>query len=138
MAKGATAKINVTKKIIEAFGSDFVTEQDKKLYVWADDGGERVQIAISMTCPKAPVGAMNVTSSAGGLDFENMGIEEHAKNLSKSKAFKGFAVVANVLIAAGIMGVIQPKLTIWLRKKLFGTNENPAIAQQEKNAKINA
>lgn len=71
-------------------------------------------------------------------NLENMGIEEHAKNLSKSKAFKGFAVVANVLIAAGIMGVIQPKLTIWLRKKLFGTNENPAIAQQEKQANLNA
>ena len=71
-------------------------------------------------------------------NLKEMNIEEHAKNLSKSKAFKSFAVVANVLIAAGIMGVIQPKLTIWLRKKLFGTNENPAIAQQEKQAKLNA
>jgi hypothetical protein len=85
MAKGTTAKINVTKKIMEAFGSDFVTEQDKKLYVWADDGGERVQIAISMTCPKAPVGAMNVTSSAGGLDFENMGIEVRPSNFQPAE-----------------------------------------------------
>ena len=41
-----------------------------------------------------------------------------------------------LLIAAGIMGVIQPKLTIALRKLFFGTNENPAIAQQEKQAKL--
>lgn len=72
MAKGSIAKENVTKKIMAAFGADFVAEQDKKLYVWADDGGERVQIAISMTCPKTPIGAMNISSSSGGLDFENM------------------------------------------------------------------
>ena len=28
-------------------------------YVWADDGGERVQIAIAMTCPKTPIAAEN-------------------------------------------------------------------------------
>jgi hypothetical protein len=76
MAKGATAKINVTKKIMEAFGSDFVTEQDKKLYVWADDGGEKVQVAISMTCPKTPVGTVDTTkinygNASAGIDFES-------------------------------------------------------------------
>lgn len=67
-------------------------------------------------------------------NFEDMG--KNIKNLKGSKAFKIFAVLSNILIAAGIMGVIQPKMTIWLRKKLFGTNENPAIAQQEKETKI--
>lgn len=52
MARGNIAKEKVEKKIIEAFGSDFVGVDDKKLYVWADDGGEMVQIALSMTCPK--------------------------------------------------------------------------------------
>lgn len=70
--KGAIAKERVTRKIMEAFGSDFVTEQDKKLYVWADDVGERVQIAISMTCPKTPIGVSTVSS---GLDFETMTID---------------------------------------------------------------
>jgi len=42
-------------------------------------------------------------------------------------------VVANVLIAAGIMGVIQPKVNIWLRKATNnGDNRNPAIIEQEK------
>ena len=42
-----------------AFGADYIGEQDKKIYVWADDGGERVQIAIAMTCPKTPIAAEN-------------------------------------------------------------------------------
>ena len=61
MAKGATAKVNVTNKIAAAFGDDFIGEVDKKVYVWADDGGERVQIAIAMTCPKNPVEAPGAT-----------------------------------------------------------------------------
>ena len=59
------------------------------------------------------------------------------KNLSKSRIFKTFAVISNVLIAAGIMGILQPKLTIWFRKLMYGSNENPAIAAQEKQAKLN-
>ena len=42
MAKGTIAKENVTRKIIEAFGKDYIGEFDKKLYLWADDGGDRV------------------------------------------------------------------------------------------------
>ena len=57
MAKGAKAKDNVKQIITNAFGDNFVGEVDKKLYVWADDGGETVQIAIAMTMPKTPVGA---------------------------------------------------------------------------------
>ncbi len=71
-AKGSIAKENVIKKIKETFGSDYIAEQDKKIYVWADDGGSRVQIAISMTCPKTSVGASN--SASGGMDFESMTI----------------------------------------------------------------
>ena len=66
MARGATAKEKVENKIKEAFGSDYVGVFDKKVYVWADDGGERVQIAISMTCPKTTVGAVDLTAAAGG------------------------------------------------------------------------
>ena len=66
MARGATAKEKVENKIKEAFGADFVGVYDRKIYVWADDGGERVQIAISMTCPKTTVGAVDLTAAAGG------------------------------------------------------------------------
>jgi trans-2-enoyl-CoA reductase len=62
--RGSIAKQKVTEKIAQAFGNDYVGEIDKKLYVWADDAGERVQIAISMTCPKA------VAAVDEGIDFE--------------------------------------------------------------------
>jgi hypothetical protein len=59
MAKGAIAKEAVIKKIAAAFGEDYLGEQDKKIYVQAYEGGEKVQVAISLTCPKNPIGGMN-------------------------------------------------------------------------------
>lgn len=59
--KGSVAKLFVENKIKEVFGEDFVGSADKKLYVLADDGGQKVQIAISLTCPKV------------GLDIEGKG-----------------------------------------------------------------
>lgn len=69
-ARGTNAKLEVTKKIQEAFGENFVGEIDKKLYVWANDGGEKVQIAITLTCPKTFVGEVRTAQSDGGWDFE--------------------------------------------------------------------
>ena len=59
--KGSVAKLFVENKIKEMFGEDFIGSADKKLYVLADDGGQKVQIAISLTCPKV------------GLDIEGNG-----------------------------------------------------------------
>ena len=73
MAKGTIAKEVVAKKIATAFGTDFVGEFDKKLYVWADENGERVQIAIAMTCPKTPIGNIDYSAEPGNsLNFEDM------------------------------------------------------------------
>jgi hypothetical protein len=72
MARGAVAKDKVTETIAKAFGGDFVGVQDKKIYVWADDGGTRIQVAISLTCPKTELGA---ASSDDGIDFDNFGAE---------------------------------------------------------------
>ena len=52
-AKGTNAKIEVENTIAEAFGSDFLGTADKKIYVRADDGGDKVVIAITLTCPKS-------------------------------------------------------------------------------------
>ena len=77
------------------------------------------------------------SSVKGVLDnLENT--QKHIKNIKGIKAFKTFAVIANVLIAAGIMGIVQPKINILLRKLMYGSNENPAIAAQEQKAKLNA
>lgn len=73
MAKGTIAKNVVAQKIAAAFGADFVGEFDKKLYVWAEENGEKVQIAITMTCPKNPVGDINFSAEPGNsLNFEDM------------------------------------------------------------------
>ena len=55
--------------LAESFGKDWIGESDKKYYVWANDGGERVQIAISLTCPKNPVGA-TVSPTSKEINFE--------------------------------------------------------------------
>lgn len=77
MARGSNAKIEVVNKLQSAFGENFIGEIEKKYYVWANDGGEMVQIAITLTCPKtnvdtgsaAPVVAQ---TARGGLDFDHM------------------------------------------------------------------
>lgn len=55
MAKGQIAKDRVANKIAEAFGSDFIGIYDKKYYVWSQEEGEKIQVAISLTCPKNQV-----------------------------------------------------------------------------------
>ena len=69
MAKGTIAKQNLIDKIIAAIGKDYIGEYEKKYYFWSDENGEKIQIAISMTCPKNPVAEVPQTE----LDFENMG-----------------------------------------------------------------
>jgi hypothetical protein len=76
-AKGTIAKQKVAQKIAEIFGQDFVGEFDKKLYVWTEENGEQVQVAISMTCPKNPVGGearkIDFKAETGNsLNFEDM------------------------------------------------------------------
>jgi hypothetical protein len=77
MAKGAIAKQVVTNKIAEAFGEDYIGEVDKKIYVWAMENGEKVQIALALTCPKvmvangaAPVPAA-LESTDGGFNWDD-------------------------------------------------------------------
>ena len=72
MSKGTNAKNAVINKIAMAFGTDYIGEIDKKVYVWADDGGEKVQIAIALTCPKNPVETGGVsTAPVSGWDFSD-------------------------------------------------------------------
>ena len=82
MAKGSEAKEYVIRKIKEAFGEDFVGEQDKKIYVWGQEGGEKVQIAISLTCPKNPIGGLNFEEKEKIFEEENKAVEitEEEKN----------------------------------------------------------
>lgn len=71
MARGNDAKELVVSKIKEAFGEDFVAYQDKKIYVWSHEGGEKIQVCISLTCPKTPIGEVIIPSGDGGINFES-------------------------------------------------------------------
>lgn len=62
-AKGAEAKEYVAKKLQAIFGEDYIGEVDKKYYVWAYEGGQKVQVAIAMTCPKTPIGEISQNNS---------------------------------------------------------------------------
>ena len=75
MAKGAAAKELVIKKLQQAFGSDYIGELDKKIYVWSEENGERLQIAISLTCPKKQVESINNTqkNDFSGHDYQYFG-----------------------------------------------------------------
>ena len=79
MARGSVAKEVVIDKIQKSFGEDFVGVVDGKVYVWAKEGGERLQIALALTCPKNPIAVGDAPATTGsldfggGLDFEAMG-----------------------------------------------------------------
>lgn len=68
MAKGAQAKEALIKRFATAVGADYCGEADKKYYFWSQENGERVQIAVSLTCPKTPV---MFEGNGGDLDFES-------------------------------------------------------------------
>ena len=51
-AKGTVAKQKIMDRLAVYFGSDFIGVQDNKMYIWTEENGERLQIALSMTCPK--------------------------------------------------------------------------------------
>ena len=70
MARGSVAKDKVFAALAEAFGQAWLGVVDKKGYVTVDDGGEKLQIAVSLTVPKNPVGVVNTTTS-GGFDFSD-------------------------------------------------------------------
>ena len=71
MPKGAIAKSKIAEKIKNLYGADYVGESGGKYYIYENDGGEKVQIAISLTCPKNPIGTVDMSNAFGdGLDFE--------------------------------------------------------------------
>lgn len=70
MAKGDAAKSAVVDTIAKAFGEDFVGYIDKKIYVWSKENGQKVQVALSLTCPKTAVVGGTVSAQAGSADEE--------------------------------------------------------------------
>lgn len=69
MAKGDMAKKKIINKMAEVFDSDWIGEVDKKYYVWQNDNGERIQIAIALTCPKKMVEVAETVAPRGDFDW---------------------------------------------------------------------
>lgn len=61
MARGAQAKSEVMKKILEVFPGSFVYNDGKEIRIPMIEGGETVQIKVALTCAKenVEVGADN-------------------------------------------------------------------------------
>lgn len=69
-ARGSIAKQEVIQKLKDAFGDNFIGEYEKKVYLWANDGGEQVQIALTLTCPKMQVETATVPTPERGQRAE--------------------------------------------------------------------
>lgn len=78
-ARGTEAKEQITKKILECFGQNEAFLFDKKIYINTKENGEKVQVALTLTCPKVLISPEGVDAAppksafSGGLDFESMG-----------------------------------------------------------------
>ena len=72
MARGNDAKELVVNKIKEAFGDSYIGVFDKKVYVWSEEDGQKMQVSLALTCPKTPVGDdVIIPSGDGGINFES-------------------------------------------------------------------
>lgn len=70
MARGSEAKAKIALKLKELFGSSYIGEWNGKHYVFEKENGEKIQIAISLTCPKNLVGVEAAPVTGDGIDFE--------------------------------------------------------------------
>ena len=94
-ARGQIAKENVEKRIKDAFGNDYIGLYDKKIYVWANENGERIQIAIALTAPKNAISVAQASNStissppvvpeeSSSIDFEYTADEkEHISEMMR-------------------------------------------------------
>ena len=85
MARGNDAKAEVVRRLQEAFGEDYIGEFDKKFYVWANEGGEKLQIAIALTCPKTLV-AVSASPVGNTLDFTATPTQQQVEITEDEKA----------------------------------------------------
>lgn len=77
--KGSEAKSQVAMRMQKAFGEDFIGVFDKKIYVWATEDGERIQVCLTPTCPKTfiePIPAPSAISSPGSEVSKDITPEE--------------------------------------------------------------
>jgi hypothetical protein len=91
MARGASSKEIITKKILEVFDGAFIN--DKEIRIPMEEGGETVQIKVALTCAKVNVergGASSVASSEPAAPAQKVEVtEEEKQNVQKLMAGLG-------------------------------------------------
>lgn len=72
-AKGTLAKKVLIDKVIAALSEEYVGTADNKYYFAIPENGSKVQVAISMTCPKTELSSDGKKVAAGkeeGINFD--------------------------------------------------------------------
>lgn len=68
MAKGSQAKENLIARIVENLpDGTYIGCYDKKHYFWSQEDGEKIQVCMSLTCPKTPIETENMEDSEDGV-----------------------------------------------------------------------
>ena len=108
-ARGNVAKERLIKKFIGASGVCFLGEYDKKYYFEEDDGGERVQIALTLTCPKTFIAAPSAVAAVPKENFGDWDFGDEAlKPVAAAKAEPAVITeqekenIANLLLKLGL------------------------------------
>lgn len=86
--RGDYARSSVVNTIINAFGDNYVTTQDKKIYVNATEGGEVIQFAISITMPKTSIAASSSEAESVSIEDANQMSEVKLKELKEILGIK--------------------------------------------------
>ena len=63
--KGSIAKATIEEKLKSLYTTDYIGKEGNKIYIWESDGAEKVQIAITLTCPKIQ---LDIPQSGATLD----------------------------------------------------------------------
>lgn len=91
--RGDEAKESAKMQIIGAFGDNYLGIADKKIYVKVKDGegGDWIEIAISMTCPKTSFSELNAAAGSTGAWTESSTelSEDDAKKVAELKKLLG-------------------------------------------------
>lgn len=133
--KGKKATNNATKKVIDFVFDSKNSKMADILKRSGDVGIYKTKKGVEQLSLLSNINADKIKTTAK----KTVEVIENAskstdipKYLKQTKMLKGAAIVSNILISAALMGYVQPKLNIALRKKFHnGDTSNPAIKNLE-------
>lgn len=95
------AKDQVENKIAGLFGNKFVGNVGGKIYVWSRaQNGDKVQVAISLTCPKNPV--PQVADVSAGFDWSDPAPVTQEQKIVSEKSEEEKEAIAKLMASLGL------------------------------------